>query len=86
LTDSLAAAPLPVADDERSALEKIAKSRTMAHRTVLRAGALLLAAEGVANNEIAVTDNVNSNSVRMWRRRFEEAGLAGVSKGTGSRS
>ena len=52
----------------------------MAHRTVLRARALLLAAQGVANNEIAERVNVNPNSVRMWRRRFEEQGLEGLSK------
>jgi transposase len=67
-------------DYERSQLEKFAKSRTMAHRTVLRARALLLAAEGVANNEIGLRVNVNPNSVRMWRRRFEEDGIDGVGK------
>ncbi len=80
MTHSLAAPPLPLTDDERSVLEKFAKSRTMAHRTVLRARALLLAAQGVANNEIAERVNVNPNSVRMWRRRFEEQGLEGLSK------
>src|SRR5665213_2041336 len=80
MTHSLAAPPLPITDDERSVLEKFAKSRTMAHRTVLRARALLLAAQGVANNEIAQLVNVNPNSVRMWRRRFEEEGLEGVGK------
>jgi len=67
-------------DYERFQLEKFAKSRTMAHRTVLRARVLLLAAEGVANNEIALRVNVNPNSVRLWRRRFEEDGIDGVGK------
>ena len=67
-------------DYERSQLEKFAKSRTMAHRTVLRASALLLAADGVANNEIALRVNVNPNSVRMWRRRFEGDGIDGVGR------
>jgi hypothetical protein len=35
----------------------------------------LLAGDGVANNEIALTVNVNSNSLRMWRRRFGEDGI-----------
>ncbi|HEY5303272.1 MAG TPA: helix-turn-helix domain-containing protein, partial [Acidimicrobiales bacterium] len=80
MTHSLAAPPLSLTDDDRLALEKFAKSRTMAHRTVLRARALLLAAQGVANNEIAELVNVNPNSIRMWRRRFEEEGVAGVGK------
>jgi transposase len=77
---SLAAPPLSMTDDERVQLEKFAKSQTMAHRTVLCARALLLAAEGVANNEIAVAVNVNPNSVRMWRQRFAEKGIEGVGK------
>ena len=65
---------------DRAQLEKFAKSRTMAHRTVLRARALLLAGDGVANNEIAQQVGVNPNSVRMWRQRFEDEGLEGVGK------
>jgi transposase-like protein len=42
----------------------------MAHRTVLCARALLSAADGVANNEIALRVNGNPNSVRMWRQRL----------------
>jgi transposase len=60
---------------ERSQLEKFAKARTMAHRTGLRSRALLWAADGVANNEIALRVNVNPNTVRMWRQRFEEEGI-----------
>ena len=52
----------------------------MAHRTVLRARALLLAADGVANNEIGLRVGVNPNSVRMWRQRFEDEGIDGVGK------
>jgi transposase len=37
---------------------------------VQRAKALLLAAEGVANNEIARRVGVSANSVRTWRERF----------------
>ena len=67
-------------NDERSQLEKLAKSRTMAHRTVLRSRALSRAADGVANNGIAQRMNVNPNTVRMWRRRFEEEGIDGVDR------
>jgi transposase len=79
MTHCLAAPPLPLTNDERSVRGKFVKSRTMAHRTVLRARALLLA-DGVANNEIAQLVNVSPNSVPTWRRRFEEEGLEGVDK------
>jgi transposase len=36
---------------------------------------LLLAAEGVANNEIGRRVGVSANSVRKWRARFAEKGL-----------
>src|SRR5665213_3872956 len=67
-------------NDERSQLEKFVKSRTMARRTVLRSRALSWAADGVANNEIAQRMNVNPNTARMWRQRFEEEGLDGVGR------
>ena len=80
MTHTLAAPPLHLSNDERIQLERCAKSRTMAHRTVVRARALLLAAQGVANNEIGKQVGVNPNSVRMWRRRFEEEGINGVGR------
>ena len=75
-----AAAPLSVSDDDRQSLERLARSRTMPHRTVLCARALLLAAGGVANNEIARRVSVNPNSVRAWRQRFEEQGIDGIGR------
>jgi transposase len=80
MTHSLAAPPLVLTIEQRSQLEKFARSRTMAHRTVLCARALLLATEGVANNEIADTVGVNPNSVRLWRQRFVEQGVDGIGK------
>ena len=80
MVHALAAPPLSMTEHDRAQLEKLARSRTMAHRTVLRAKALLLAHDGVANNEIALRVGVNPNSVRMWRQRFEEEGLEGVGK------
>src|SRR5665811_599194 len=80
MVHSLAAPPLSLSDDDRRTLEKFARSRTLAQRTVLRARALLFAAQGVANNEIAARVQVNPNSVRMWRQRFEEEGIEGLGK------
>jgi len=47
---------------------------------VLRAKALLAAAEGVANARIAAELAVTAMSVRAWRERFTSEGLAGWGK------
>ena len=41
------------------------------HRKVIQAKALLLAADGVATNEVARRCDTTETSVRAWRRRFE---------------
>jgi transposase len=84
-----AAPPLQLSDDEREALERLAVSGSAPHRVVVQAKALLLAAEGVANYEIARRCGVSANSVREWRKRFPVLGVEGigkVAKGRGRRS
>lgn len=76
LTMPAAAPPLSLTDEQRTILERLARSTSERHRTVQRAKALLLAAEGVANNEIGRRVGVSANSVRAWRARFAEKGLA----------
>ena len=76
LTMPAPAAPLSLTDEQRLALERLARSSSARHRTVQQARALLLAARGVANNEIARRVGVSANSVRKWRTRFDEKGLA----------
>ena len=75
LTMPAPAAPLSLTDEQRSTLDRLARSTSTRHRTVQQAQALLLASEGVANNEIARRVGVTANSVRKWRIRFEEKGL-----------
>ena len=54
----------------------LAKSATAPHRDVLRARALLLAADGVANTRIAAQAGGSAMTVRAWRERFVADGLA----------
>jgi transposase len=54
----------------------LAKSSSAPHRQVLRAQALLLSADGVANTRVAERLGVTAVTVRAWRARFQEAGLA----------
>jgi transposase len=71
---------LVVSEGQREALEAIAKSQTAPYRQVQRARVLLLAADGVANSQIAEQVSVTSTTVRAWRSRFEQEGLAKLGK------
>jgi len=71
-----AAAPLMVSEGQREVLEALSVSRTSAYREVQRSRALLLAADGVANTQIASRVGVTPVTVRSWRARFEAQGLA----------
>jgi transposase len=72
------AAALPLNPTDRSSLRRIAGSHSLPHRKVVQARALLLAATGVSNEEIARRSGVDSDAIRHWRVRFEEKGVAGV--------
>ncbi len=54
----------------------LARAQAAPHRQVQHAAALLLAADGVANTRIAARVGVNPTTVRSWRSRFAEEGLA----------
>ena len=75
-----------LSDGQRSVLEKLSRSQTAPQRQVLRAKALLMAAEGQANERIAAAVGVSPTTVRAWRARFAEEGaarLGQVRKGRG---
>ncbi|MGH8926574.1 MAG: IS630 family transposase [Acidimicrobiia bacterium] len=74
----ITAPALSLSDEQRHALEKMARSTSLPHRMVVQAKALLWAAEGVANEQIARGCEVDSDTVRRWRNRFAEEGVAGV--------
>ena len=71
-----AAPPLPMSDSQRATLEQLSRSQSAAHRQVQRAKALLLAADGVANTRISQQVGVTPVTVRAWRERFEQDGVA----------
>ena len=73
----LAAPPLAVTTEQRAALLRLSRSSSLPHRTVKQARALLLCADGESIYEVARRVQVSSNSVRQWRRRFEEDGVDG---------
>jgi transposase len=85
----MVAAALSVTDDQRQELGRVAPSSVLPHRQVVQAQALLWAADGVANEEIARRCRVDSDTVRRWRNRFTDQGVDGVgaiAKGRGRKS
>jgi len=72
------APPLPMSRKQRRELEEIARSTSLRHGAVRQARALLLAGEGVPNEEIGRRVGVSSNTVRSWRYRFSEFGVDDV--------
>ena len=69
---------LPVSVEQRVELVRLSRSTSLPHRTVVQARGMLLAADGVANQEIARPCRVDSDTVRRWRTRFAEKGVGGV--------
>jgi len=72
------APPLPMTEEQRAELSAMARSSSLPHRQVIQARALLLAGDGVANEEIARRCEITTDSVRRWRARFDERGVPGV--------
>jgi transposase len=72
------AAPLRVSRSERVALERMVRSSSLPHRVVVQASALLLAADGVANEAIARECTTTPDTVRRWRTKFEAGGIEAV--------
>lgn len=72
------AAAAVLTEEQRTALTAWSRSRVLPQRQVLRARIVLLAAEGVPTNSIATRLGCSIPTARLWRRRFAEAGLAGL--------
>jgi len=74
---TMVAAALKVSCSERVELERMARSSSLPHRMVVQASALLLAADGTANEAIARECSTTPDTVRRWRAKFE-AGRVGA--------
>ncbi len=73
-----AAPALDVSSAQRDELVRMSRSTSRPHRVVVQARALLLAADGFANAQIARRCEVDPDAVRRWRARFAVEGPAGV--------
>ena len=63
---------------ERLELETQARKYTSPYYMVLRAKMVLLAAQGLSNDQIAASLSVARQIVSKWRKRFFEERLAGL--------
>lgn len=71
---------------QREILQSLSRSSAAPHREVLRARALLLAGQGLANSAVAAEVGVSASTVKAWRDRFTEQGIVKfgeVAKGRG---
>ncbi|HEY8638456.1 MAG TPA: helix-turn-helix domain-containing protein [Solirubrobacterales bacterium] len=69
---------IDLSDEERVVLESLARSYTLPYWQVTRAQMVLLAAEGLRNDQIAARLNCRREVVSQWRKRFFEARLEGL--------
>ncbi len=65
---------------ERTTLQNWSKGRRISVRQRDRAMMMLLAADGMSNQEIAIEIGVKPHTVGRWRSRFAELRLAGIEK------
>src|SRR5262249_61406242 len=68
-------AALEISAGQRELLESVARSQSGAHREVVRAKALLMASQGVANSAIAQALSVSPASVANWRGPVAAGGV-----------
>ena len=63
---------------ERRALEETGRQYTLPYYQVTRAQMILLAAQGMSNDQIALRLNTRREVVSKWRKRFVQQRLAGL--------
>ena len=79
----MAQAPAPrlsVPEPDKAVLEAVIRAPTSEQRLVTRARIVLHASEGAANEHIARDVGVALMTVKLWRRRYAESGLAGLAE------
>ena len=69
---------IELTSEQRSALESLARSYTLPYWQVTRAQMVLLAADGMRNDQIAARLRCGRDVVSLWRKRFFAQRLAGL--------
>lgn len=74
------AVKINLTQEERATLTRWSLGRSTPARQVFRAKIVLMAAEGKMNKEIVAVLKTDPQTVKRWRTRFAEKGLAGITK------
>jgi transposase len=70
--------PLKLRPGDQAILESWTRAGTVEARIAKRARILLMAADGCSNREIGEIVDLHYNQVGMWRKRYDEYGMAGL--------
>lgn len=73
------ATPVTPTSEERADLERYSRARTVSQQLVTRSKIILACAAGKSTGEVAEEVGVTAATVSKWRKRFAEAGIAGLS-------
>jgi transposase len=71
---------LPMTPEQKKTLESWVRARNTPQTVVLRARICLLASEGIATNAVAKKLHTSRPTVMLWRKRFKEQGVLGLSE------
>lgn len=71
---------ISLSESDRTVLTKWSRGRSNPARLVLRSKIVLLAADGLQNEEIAKRLETTRQTVGLWRSRFASDGLSGIEK------
>ena len=74
------AAAVELSPEQRQALERMARGRSLPARVVERARVVLLAADGLENKQIAQRMKMTPEKAARWRKRFLEGGTEALAK------
>jgi len=74
------AATVELSSEQRQALERMARARSLPARVVERARVVLMAAEGLENKEIARRMNMTPEKAARWWNRFLAGGIEALER------
>ena len=74
------ASQITLSESERATLERLKRGRRVEVRLAERAAIVLLAADGLDNQQVAAKMSISRHKAGRWRDRYAAHGLAGIEK------